>query len=109
MVHDEIKHNTTHFYQGFWCNETSVQGVNHTILIYISQEKSFINWRVDAIYEDGVTFDTNVHWFGDFLVFMGEQKYFVRYANEDELCFGEFSKPGHFEQIKWEKVLDRTL
>ncbi|MHB8262043.1 MAG: hypothetical protein ACYDEC_17425 [Bacteroidia bacterium] len=107
MSSDEIKIKTNKLLHGNYCHEKTVGGVRKEIIVSIDKEQVVINWFVAKVYSEGKHFSSNAHWFNDYLVFTDEPKYFVRYADEDKLLFGEFTQVGIIGLPKWEEEFVR--
>lgn len=95
------------FFYGNWYLDKVINGRQTKIIICITSEKLIINWYIAGIYKEGKELSSNAHWYGDFLCFTEEQKYFITHADEKLLKFGEFSQPGIVGLVKWEHEFQR--
>jgi len=92
---------------GIWrCEYKDEKKVNRQITLRITEEKLVFNWFVENIYFEGKEISTSAHWFGDFLIFTAT-KYFVRYADEDVMAFGEMNA-SVVGDVKWERRFQRV-
>lgn len=107
MAVEEIKTKTGQFLYGNYFNEKTVNGVRKEIILSIDKEQIIINWFIAKIYSEGKHFSSNAHWYNDYLVFTDEPKYYVKYANESKLIFGEFTQAGIVGLPLWEEEFIR--
>ena len=54
------------------------------------------------------TFVNKSWWLGDYLCFTTDQRFYIHYANETQLAFGELKNPGVVGETKWGLVLTRV-
>ena len=91
---DQEKTSTGQHINGAWYFEGDQRGSRFKIILSIDEEKLVINNYIANIYKDGKEISSNAHWYGDYFCFTEGQKYFVRYANETKMSFGEYTSPG---------------
>lgn len=104
---DEQKIKTNHCINGAWYFEGDQRGSRFKIVLSIDAERLVINNYIANIYKDGKEISSNAHWFGDYLCFTEEQKYFVKFADENKMLFGEFTSPGVVGLPLWEHEFTR--
>ena len=93
MEDNLIKAQTGNFIFGVWQCEGIIDSYQTRIIVSISQREFIINWHIAGVFRNGITLSPSAHWFGDFLCFTDESKYFIKYADEQKMIFGEFSQP----------------
>ncbi len=104
---NEQKNKTGKFIYGAWYFEGNVKGSQFKIILSINEEKLVINNYIANIYKDGKEISSNAHWYEDYLCFTEGQKYFVRYADEKKMVFGEFTVAGVIGVPAWEHEFTR--
>lgn len=104
---DKEKVDTGNRINGAWIFEGDQRGSRFKIVLSIDDEKVVINNYIANIYRDGKEISSNAHWFGDYLCFTQGQKYFVKYADESKMLFGEFTSPGVVGLPVWEHEFKR--
>ena len=105
---DEEKRRTNSFVQGSWATDFNQNGIQEKIFINIQRHRTTLSRYKGGIEFSNETFDTSLNWFGDFhLCFMhGNMRYYIRYADESTLIFGEQLPPQIGSQI-WEHEFQR--
>lgn len=102
---NEDKNRTVRFIDGKWRYE------NDGTVINIALEKfGDISIKIEQPDEETIekTFSANAHWFGDFLCFVYDNSpYYLRYADENEMIFGEWVTAGLIADRKWEYFFQR--
>ena len=96
MTKEEIIRSTNQYMFGAWKNVENAIEINIT-----SSEASLIN-NGNSIDVKDDSFSSNAHWFGDYLSFATQQSFFIAYANQTEMMFGEVEIAGTFNgKNKW--------
>lgn len=73
------------------------------IFIEISKEKTTLIKKKNDENDMVETFDSNGHWYNEQLLFIdGGQKYYVKFASDEKMIFGEVEAP-ILNRIVWEK------
>jgi hypothetical protein len=91
---NETKIKTGKFINGIWSFEGNKKGSGFKIILSISEKKLVVNNYIANIFKNCEALFPNVHWLGDYLIFNEKQKYFVKFADETKMLFGEFTIPG---------------
>lgn len=94
MNEDDLIKSTINSYLGNWRNAV------HDIDINISwyQGTNRVKLKINNTIEE---FSSSCHWFGPYLIFVGTA-YYVKFANETTLVFGENEGKGILDDIIWE-------
>lgn len=101
---NEEMNSTAYYILGKWtCN---VENANVTI--NITNEVVTIVGKIGKEVID-VTFANETWWLDEYLCFISDQRFYIHYANEENLAFGELKLPGVLREIKWGLVLIRAL
>lgn len=76
------------------------------------QKNDVFNLRIQRTNQDlfEISMSSSAHWFGDYLCFItNNSPYYVRYANENSLIFGELENGGIIGVRKWEYDFKRVI
>lgn len=95
---------TAHYMIGNWT--CKVNNANLTIKITEKEVKLLGTVKEEDV---STTFDNATWWVGEYLCFTSDQRFYIHYANEKELAFGELLNPGVVGGIKWSAILTRDL
>lgn len=94
---------TTTNMNGHWYGEGKTEKDDLTIKVYL-----FIDEQVTlSIFSKGKAekvepFSPTAYWVEQYLIFMDKPRFFIKYATENQMVFGELEKPGNVnEKIKW--------
>lgn len=110
MTEAQRRVNTSKYINGHWYGEGEMRCRPGTIKVALSIDENVVL----SIYHNGrpekvSPFSSTAHWVKDFLSFMDNRKFFIKYANETQMEFGELEKAGNFNRpIKWMLTLNRV-
>lgn len=99
---DEIKIKTNRFKDGNWISNESKEEIKLSISQSTLSFQVSENGKVEKKELSG-----NAHWFGDYLLFIEGQEYYIRYADEEKLIFGQQQPSALIGQIIWEREFRR--
>lgn len=107
MTEQEIKVLTHNQMYGNWISQQNTNGLE--IQINITSTDVSLIIKKEGIEQENITFSSNAHWFESYLSFIDGQRFFIIYANEKEMQFGEQESRGLFNgKNKWVLKFDRT-
>lgn len=101
---NEEKNRTAHFMMGRWRSN----GLDHDISIEITPslitvEGTFEDDPIEATFEKATSW-----WVETFLLFTSDPRFYIHYATEEHLAFGEMEIPGDLGEIKWSYRFNRV-
>ena len=102
MSTDAEKNATAKYMIGKWNSKEE----KTDITVEISKETIVISGKVNNEPID-VTFANSSWWVGDYLFFTSNPRFYLQYANEEHLGFGELVVPGIVGERKWGFKFDR--
>lgn len=100
---NEEKNLTARYMIGKWVSK----GDNTDITIEISERSIAIAGFVKGESVETL-FDNSNWWVGDYLFFTSEPRFYIHYATETYLGFGELVIPGLMGEVKWGFRFDRV-
>ncbi len=80
---------------------------NANVTINITKETVTILGKIGQEAIDA-NFANETWWLGEYLCFTSDQRFYIHYANEKTLAFGELLDPCVVGEIKWGLVLTRA-
>ncbi|MFL5765773.1 MAG: hypothetical protein ACJ77K_17640 [Bacteroidia bacterium] len=99
---NEEKNSTARYMKGKWiCKD-----VNTNVTIEITDREITVAGTVNRATVNA-TFRNNSWWVGDYLCFTSDQRFYIHYATEQKLAFGELKQPGIIGAIKWGLIFTR--
>lgn len=101
-MNEDEKNLTGQYMIGKWSSKSA----NTDFTIEISERTVRLSGTLNGE-SINVEFSNSNWWVGEFLFFTSNQKYFIQYANEKHLGFGELIIPGIMGEIKWGLKFDR--
>lgn len=103
MSTDAEKIASGHYMEGKWISKDDKTDLS----IEISQRTVSIAGVVDGE-PLNVEFDNSTWWVEEYLLFKPENRFYLHYANEKHMGFGELILPGDLGQAKWGYKFDRV-
>lgn len=104
FVTENVKRQTEKLIYGNWIFKSNEE----EICIEISKEKTKLIKKKNDEKDVVETFDANCHWFNEQLLFIdGGQKYYVKFASDEKMIFGEVEAP-ILNRIVWEESFLRN-
>lgn len=98
---DKQKKETLQFMYGEWRGEGEVKEDGASVFKYtleIGRETTkFTVKQNDIVLKDDEFETSGMHWFDDYLWYVDTRKYFITYADEKQIVFGELSTLGTFD------------
>lgn len=102
MTEDEIKTVTNSCFMGTWTYTNIIEKGELEIQIKINRDEATLVKKLNGKEVENNTFFSDAHWFDKYLSFITKQNYYIIYANESAMRFGELENPGVFNgQNKW--------
>lgn len=112
MTKDQIKKETLHYMYGTWEGYGEMEENGKPVFVYSLQidknETRFTVTKNGVVQKDDKFSSSGMHWIEDYLWYVDTRKYFITYANEQRIEFGELSTLGNFNgQYKFFATLNR--
>lgn len=100
MINDLIKKETLHYMYGTWKGYGEMEENGKPVFEYsLKIDKSETRFTVKkggVVQKDDTFSSSGMHWVEDYLYYWNTNKYFITYANEEQIEFGELSTLGTF-------------
>lgn len=100
MKENEIKKETLQHMYGEWQGHSELKENGKPVFEYclkIDKNETKFTVKKDGVIQKDDTFGTSsMHWVEDYLYYWNTNKYFITYANERQIEFGELSTLGNF-------------
>lgn len=109
MTEGQKRTNTIKYINGHWYGKGLMEAGTGVINADLRIDEDvqlliFINGKAEKV----KPFSSTAHWVQQFLSFMDNPKFYIKYANENQLFFGELISPGNFNgQNRWGLVFNR--